>query len=193
MRLVWPLTGRPEEMRTIEAAISAVDVSGIIVCGASGVGKSRIVREALAVAAAQGCETRWAVGTSLARTIPLSAFTAWARTGITDTVQLLRGVIESLTAATSGATVVVGVDDVHLLDDLSTFVLHQIVHRGAAKVMLTLRDGEPIPPAINERYGRLASSTGSTWSHCRLTERRRCYRPLSAERWTPVSHNACGS
>ena len=34
--------------------------------------------------------------------------------GVTDTVQLLRGVIESLTAASSDATVVVGVDDVHL-------------------------------------------------------------------------------
>ena len=32
-----------------------------------------------------------------ARAIPLGAFTAWARSGITDTVQLLRGVIESLT------------------------------------------------------------------------------------------------
>jgi hypothetical protein len=147
---VWPLTGRSEEMRTIEAAISAAGVSGSVVCGALGVGKSRIVREALSVAESHGCETRWAVGTSSARTIPLSAFTAWAQAGVTDTVQLLRGVIESLTAASSGATVVVGVDDVHLLDDLSTFVLHQIVQRGAAKVMLTIRDGEPIAPAIKE-------------------------------------------
>ena len=113
-------------------------------------GKSRIAREALSAAASQGCETRWAVGTSSARAIPLGAFTAWAPSGVTDTVQLLRGVIESLTAASSGATVVVGVDDVHLLDDLSTFVVHQIVQRGAAKVVLTVRDGEPIPAAIQE-------------------------------------------
>ena len=62
----------------------------------------------------------------------------------------MRGVIESLTAAPSGTTVVVGVDDVHLLDDLSTFVVHQIVQRGAAKVVLTVRDGEPIPAAVQE-------------------------------------------
>ena len=78
------------------------------------------------------------------------AFTAWAQPGVTDTVQLLRGVIESVTAAPSGATVVVGVDDVHLLDDLSTFVVHQIVQRGGAKLILTVRDGEPIPSAITE-------------------------------------------
>ena len=58
--------------------------------------------------------------------------------------------IESLTSAAPGSTVVVGVDDVHLLDDLSIFVLHQIVQRGAAKVMLTVRDGEPIPAGIQE-------------------------------------------
>jgi DNA-binding CsgD family transcriptional regulator len=137
-------------MRTIDAAISASDVSGILICGAAGVGKSRIAREALSAAASEGCETRWTVGTSSAQAVPLGAFTAWAPSGVTDTVQLLRGVIESLTAASSGATVVVGVDDVHLLDDLSTFVVHQIVQRAAARVILTVRDGAPIPAAIQD-------------------------------------------
>ena len=160
MQLSWPLTGRSEEMGAIEAAILAADVSGIVVCGAAGVGKSRIAREALSTAASRGCEVRWAVGTSSARAIPLGAFTAWAESGVTDTVQLVRGVIESLTAAPASTTVVVGVDDVHLLDDLSTFVVQQIVHRGAAKLVLTVRDGEPIPPAIQEiwkggRFDRL--------------------------------------
>jgi DNA-binding CsgD family transcriptional regulator len=137
-------------MRAIEDALSAPDVSGIIVSGAAGTGKSRIARAGLAAAASCGCETRWAVGTSSARTIPLAAFTAWAPSGAADTVQLVRGVIDSLTAAPSGAGVVIGVDDVHLLDDLSTFVVHQIVHRGAARVVLTVRDGEPIPASVQE-------------------------------------------
>ena len=58
--------------------------------------------------------------------------------------------IESLTATSSDATVVVCVDDVHLLDDLSIFVAHQIMQRGAAKLLLTVRDGEPIPAAVQE-------------------------------------------
>jgi DNA-binding CsgD family transcriptional regulator len=158
--LPWPLIGRSEEMGAIEAAISASDASGIVVYGAAGVGKSRIAREALSAAESQGCECRWAVGTSSARAIPLGAFTAWAPSGVTDTVQLLRGVIASLTAASSDATVVVCVDDVHLLDDLSIFVVHQIMQRGAAKVMLTVLDGEPIPAAVQEiwkggRFDRL--------------------------------------
>jgi DNA-binding CsgD family transcriptional regulator len=150
VRLSWPLTGRSEEMRAIKAAILAAHVSGIVVGGTAGVGKSRIAREALSGAVSRGCEGRWAVGTSSARTLPLGAFTAWAQSGVTDTVQLVRGVIESLTAAPAGTTVVIVVDDAHLLDDLSTFVVQQIVQRGAAKVVLTVRGGEPIPAAVQE-------------------------------------------
>ena len=150
MRLSWPLTGRSEELLAIEAAISDSDVFGIVVGGAAGVGKSRIVREALSAAVARGCEGRWAVGTSSARTLPLGAFNVWSQPDVTDTIRLVRGVIESLTAAPECATVVVAVDDVHLLDDLSIFVVQQIVQRGAAKVVLTVRSGDPIPTAVQE-------------------------------------------
>lgn len=146
----WPLIGRSEETRTIEAALAAPDVSGVLVCGAEGVGKSRTTREALSAAASAGWETRWTVGTSSARAIPLGAFTSWAPSDATDTVQLLRGVIESLTAARPGAKVVVGVDDIHLLDELSIFVVHQIVQQGLAKLVVTVRADEPIPAAVHE-------------------------------------------
>ena len=139
-------------MRLIEAALSDKGSSGIVICGAAGVGKSRIALEALDSAASRGSVTHWAVGTSCARTLPLGAFTAWARSDGAETVQLVRGVIASLTAAAPGTTVVVGVDDVHLLDDLSTFVVHQIVQRCAAKLVLTVRDGEPIPAGTQELW-----------------------------------------
>ncbi len=160
MRMLWPLIGRSEEMRAIEAAIFASDVSGIVVHGAAGVGKSRIAREAMSSAQSHGWEGRLAVGTSSARAIPLGVFSAWAQSGVTDTGQLLRGLIESLTFAAAGVTLVVCVDDVHLLDDLSIFVVHQIVQRGAAKVMLTVLDGEPISAAVQQiwkvgRFDRL--------------------------------------
>ena len=147
-------------MRTLETAISGSDVSGVVISGAEGVGKSRIAREGLAAAAAHGCETRLTAGTSSARAIPLGAFSAWAPSGVSDTVQLVRGVIEALTSASPAAKVVLAVDDVHLLDDLSTFVVHQIVQRRLATVILTVRDGEPIPPATQEiwktdQFGRI--------------------------------------
>jgi DNA-binding CsgD family transcriptional regulator len=137
-------------MRTIVAAITEPGLAGILVSGAAGVGKSRIVREGLASVAAQGFEPRWAVGTMSARKLPLGAFTPWTGSASTDRLQLVRGVIDSVTAAPAGTTVVLGVDDVHLLDELSTFVLQQIVQREAAKVVLTVREGERVPPEIYE-------------------------------------------
>jgi hypothetical protein len=70
MRLRWPLTGRTEDMEAINAAISDPDSAGIVIFGASGVGKSRIAREALAAAASRGAETRWAVGASSSCAVP---------------------------------------------------------------------------------------------------------------------------
>ena len=90
MRFSWPLIGRSEEMRAIERAVAAPD-SGILVYGAAGVGKSRIAREALAAAESRGFDTRWMVGAVPAPEMPLGAFTAWAPSVVTDTVQLLRG------------------------------------------------------------------------------------------------------
>ncbi|MGH3968689.1 MAG: helix-turn-helix transcriptional regulator, partial [Mycobacterium sp.] len=137
-------------MRVIHTAIVDPQVAGIVICGSTGVGKSRIAREALRSAASNGCETRWAAGTSSAREIPLGAFASWAPATATATLHAVRGVIDALTSAPKGALVVIGVDDVNLLDDLSAFVLHRIVQQGAAKLILTFRDRDPVPAATEE-------------------------------------------
>ncbi|CAM4193102.1 Transcriptional regulatory protein DevR (DosR) [Mycobacterium basiliense] len=140
-------------MALIEAAISDAGTAGIVVCGAAGVGKSRVAHEALSAAAARGCQTRWAVGTASARSLPLGPFAAWVSLPEPDNsqlVHLVRDVIDSLTAAPPHTPVIIAIDDAHLLDDLSTFVLHQIVQRGAAKVVLTIRGGEPVPTAVQD-------------------------------------------
>ncbi|WP_231514439.1 LuxR family transcriptional regulator [Mycobacterium sp. URHB0044] len=149
---MWPLTGRSGELRRIDAAVVDPDSSGIIVCGAAGVGKSRLAREALNAAASTGCAVRWIVGTSSARILPLGALAQWAEPAVSDNLDLVRGVIAALTATPPGETVVLGVDDVPLLDDLSTFVVHQIIQRRAAKVVFTIRDGEPVPAGTRELW-----------------------------------------
>jgi DNA-binding CsgD family transcriptional regulator len=152
MQLAWPLTGRSQEMRLIETAISDKETSGMVISGPAGVGKSRLAREALDAAASRGCDVRWAVGTSSGQGVPLGAMASWAGLTGSDSLQFACNVIESLMAASPAGTVIVGVDDAHLLDDLSTFVLHQIVQRGAAKVVLTIRDDEPIPDRVQELW-----------------------------------------
>ncbi len=152
MRLTWPLVGRAKEMRLIESAMSDPTTSGAVICGPSGVGKSRVAREALAAAASAGRKVRWVVGTSCGRGLPLGALASWAGLAGGDSLHLVCEVIESLTAAPSAAPVVIGVDDPHLLDDLSMFVLQQIVQRGVAKVLLTERDDMTIPVGVEELW-----------------------------------------
>jgi DNA-binding CsgD family transcriptional regulator len=139
-------------MRLIESAMSDPTTSGAAICGPSGVGKSRVAREALATAASAGREVRWVVGTSCGRGLPLGALASWAGLAGGDSLHVVCEVIESLTTAPSAASVVIGVDDPHLLDDLSMFVLQQIVQRGIAKVLLTERDDKPIPVGVEELW-----------------------------------------
>jgi DNA-binding CsgD family transcriptional regulator len=129
-------------MRTIVAAISDPGFAGILVSGPAGVGKSRIAREGLAAVASLGFEPRWVVGTMSARKLPLGAFAPWTGSASADRLQLVRSVIDSVTSAPRGTKVVLGVDDVHLLDELSTFVLHQIVQREATEIYEIWRGGQ---------------------------------------------------
>lgn len=137
-----------EESRLIDAALASTELSGIVIYGSAGVGKSRIAREALAVAGADGYETRWTVGTSAAQGLPLGTFARWVGTSDADSVALVGRVIDGLIVTSDGRPVLVCVDDAHLLDGLSGFVLQQIVQRGAAKLLLTVRTGAPVPAEV---------------------------------------------
>lgn len=179
MRLRWALTGRSEELRVVDAALDDPASSGIIVRGAAGVGKSRLAHEALDRARSRGWQTRWLGGTLSARTIPLGAMSDWVGPVVADDLEVVRTVIEGLTSAAAGAPVVICIDDVGLLDDLSTFVVHQIVRRGTAKVVLTVRDGDPVGVATQEVW------KGGNFEQLHL-------QPLSREEAASVVSDALG-
>lgn len=145
----WPLTGRDEELRRISALARRRDgPAGVVLAGAAGVGKTRLAREALTAAGQRGMLTRWAVATASARALPLGAFAATLGVVSPDPAQLVHQVSEALLAGAGQAGVVVGVDDGHLLDELSAVLVHQLVLRRAATVVLTLRTGETPPDAV---------------------------------------------
>ncbi|WP_281249965.1 LuxR C-terminal-related transcriptional regulator [Rhodococcoides yunnanense] len=149
----WPLTGRAEEVQRAGMAVSATDgPCGVVIVGPAGVGKSRLAQEVLDRAEADGCVVRWVAATSSARSLPLGAFAEWVDEQGADQLNVVRGVIDTLTETSGDARVVVGVDDAHLLDDLSAFVVHQLVLRDAASVIVTVRRGEPVPDAIRSLW-----------------------------------------
>lgn len=111
--------------------------AGVVLAGTAGVGKTWLAREALA-----GRGARWVLGTASARSIPLGAFGGLVDTSGGDPALVVRRAVDALKST------VVGVDDAHLLDELSATVVHQLVVRKAATVVVTLRTGEPAPDAV---------------------------------------------
>ncbi|MGH3766817.1 MAG: AAA family ATPase [Pseudonocardiaceae bacterium] len=149
MAATWLLTGRAEELRLISELTRRRDgPTGVVLAGAAGVGKTRLAREALAVAEQGGAVPRWAVATASARALPLGAFAATLGVIGPDPARLVRQATDALLAGAGSAGVIVGVDDAHLLDELSAMLVHQLVLRRAATVVLTLRTGEAAPDAV---------------------------------------------
>lgn len=146
----WPLTGRDDELRLLTEALQA-DGEGYVgaaILGSAGVGKSRLAAEAASVARAAGAVVRWVVGTQSTQAIPLAAFAEWAGgTDAAPSVHVVGEVIDALTSDAAGRVVVV-IDDAQFLDALSALVVHQLVLRRAACVMITVRSGSEIPDLV---------------------------------------------
>ena len=145
----WPLTGRGRELDVVTALLTHDSThAGVVIAGGAGVGKTRLAREAAAVAVGRGWVVRPVEGTPAAQAIPLGAFAPWIDRVDDQPLNLVGSVIAAITAAPDGQPVLVTVDDAHLLDDLSAFVVHQLARRGAASVIATVRAGETVPDTV---------------------------------------------
>jgi len=139
----WPLAGLAEELSLISELTRRRDgPTGVVLAGPAGVGKTRLAREVLAAAQQRGAVTRWAVATASARALPLGAFAATVGVVGPDPARLVRQASDALLAGGGRAGVIVGVDDAHLLDELSAVLVHQLVLRQAATVVRQLVEGE---------------------------------------------------
>ncbi len=144
-----PLTGRGCELAIIRRALSgAGNHSGVVIAGAAGVGKTWLAREVLHRAAASGERTKWIVGTESAHALPLGAFIGMLGEAMSNPLTNVQRVINSFVAQQRRGRVVVGVDDAHLLDGLSAFVVHQLAQSGGARLVVTIRTGSEEPDAV---------------------------------------------
>ena len=142
------MIGRSVELGFIDEAGRRDGPAGVVVAGVAGVGKTRIAREALGAAKRRGALTRWVVATVSAQALPLGAFAATLRIIGADPTRLVQQAADALVAGAGRAGVVVGVDDAHLLDDLSAVLVHQLALNRAATLVLTVRTGEVAPDAV---------------------------------------------
>ena len=140
----WPVIQRDDEFTAIHnALVDQAGVCGIVLIGDAGVGKTtlaRLVTQSLSV------QVQWVAATESARSIPLGVFAHLVGTATSrDPVAFLSAARESILA--EGHTVI-GVDDAHLLDELSATLLHQLALDGSVRIVATVRTGERVPDAI---------------------------------------------
>ncbi len=147
MGQLWQMLGRPTEKRRINDALTAADSRGVVLVGSAGVGKTTIAR---AVTDDLSCPVFWAACTGSSQSIPLGAFAPWVEpTASRDPIRALVSARERLLAEPNP---VIGVDDAHLLDQLSATLLHQIAMEGSARIVATIRSGEPVPDAVTSLW-----------------------------------------
>lgn len=143
----WQLLERPVEQETIRAALTAEDQRGVVLIGPAGVGKTTLART---VTETLPSAVHWAACTESSQTIPLGAFMQWVGTsGARDPIALLAAARENIL---TGAEPVVGVDDAHLLDQLSATLLHHIAVERAGRIVATVRSGEAVPDAVTSLW-----------------------------------------
>jgi hypothetical protein len=113
-------------------------------------GKTRLAREALAAARADGAATEWVQATRAAASIPLGPFAGLVPVGAhaEDRLHLFQLCAEALRGRAAGKRLVLGVDDAHLLDLTSAALVLHVAMNGTAFVVVTVRAGERCPDSI---------------------------------------------
>jgi DNA-binding CsgD family transcriptional regulator/RecA/RadA recombinase len=145
--------GRDGELADLQGLLGAgTGPRGVAVFGEAGVGKTRLVAEAVESERSGGAAVEWVRATEAAREIPLGSFAHLLAAG--DEAQqrddLLHLALARLHTRAGGRSFLLAVDDAHLLDEVSVALLHLAVTQSPApiRVLASVRTGEPLPPGL---------------------------------------------
>ena len=143
----WPLSGRNAEVSFVVDAIAAG--RGVVIAGATGVGKTRLSREAVNRVTADGTLAAEAIAATRASvTIPLGVFAHLDEGQASAFITPIGAIRHALLERAGGRPLLLLVDDAHALDPASAAVVHQLASSGDAIVLATIRSRESAPDAV---------------------------------------------
>ncbi|MGI8412867.1 MAG: ATP-binding protein [Solirubrobacteraceae bacterium] len=148
----WPLIGREEQLERILLTLAREPPGNVIVAGEAGVGKSALSLAACERAREQGMTIARVLATESGNAVPLSPFahlipdSSLAQPA--DRLALFRLASQRLAAWGDGRPLLLQIEDAHLLDPASAALALHIVGAGVARLIATIRTGEPCPDAI---------------------------------------------
>ncbi|MER6003730.1 LuxR C-terminal-related transcriptional regulator [Nonomuraea angiospora] len=140
----WPFVGRGGPLTTVRAALRSG--AGVMIAGEAGVGKSRLAAEALA--GLPGYAVVRALGTETASMIPFGAFAHVLTGPPAGGENLLSWAARHLRERAPRGELLISVDDAHRLDPASAALVHYLADSGTARVLVTVRSGEPQPAPV---------------------------------------------
>jgi DNA-binding winged helix-turn-helix (wHTH) protein/tetratricopeptide (TPR) repeat protein len=152
----WPLLGRSAELARLADWFEDEARGGALVTGGPGVGKSRLAEEVLRLVQARGGTVARAVGHPGARSLPLAALTHLLPPDVADagpSGELDLGAVFhrarlALVERSSPERMLLWVDDVEHLDDLSLAVVASLVLSRGVFAVLTMRTPGEVPPVL---------------------------------------------
>jgi DNA-binding NarL/FixJ family response regulator len=147
----WPLVGREEELRFAARALQDSLSVGAVIAGPAGVGKTRMIHEALEAAEADGSEVSFAQATAGARSIPLGTLAHLLPADLAGPgpKNLLRAAADALSVRWHSDQAILAVDDAHLIDATSATLVHLLAQTRRCRLLVAVRTGEAVPDPIS--------------------------------------------
>ena len=146
------LIGRDVEVADLWAAVR--DGSGALVSGEPGVGKTALAHALAHRVARSGERVEWIVATAASRPMPFGALAPLLPDDLATLhpALVLGALARHLRASGGRRPPLIVVEDAHLLDDASAATVLGLVTAGAARVLVTVREGHPAPDAVRSLW-----------------------------------------
>ncbi|WP_084104676.1 AAA family ATPase [Demequina sp. NBRC 110056] len=145
----WELVGRHAELARLQALLASSPVT--VLHGDAGVGKSRLLAEAVRHHARSGGSVFHTLATSATQDVPLSPFVGLLAQAPPSDPSLLMATLATAARARGGDRgLLIAIDDAHHLDPTSVGFLAVATSTSGTRIIMTVRDDADVPPPLTE-------------------------------------------